>query len=488
MTDLYAPSALVADRYQIVAALGRGSMGTTYAAVDRQTDQQVAIKVVSLRQVSEWKVLELFEREARVLASLQHPSIPNYIDYFQIDTPDDRRFHLVQELVAGESLLALSERGWRPEEAEAIAIAAQVLTILDYLHNLQPPVIHRDLKPENLIRTPEQQIALVDFGAVQEVYRTTLSRSGTFVGTLGYMPPEQFHGQTSAASDLYSLGATLVFLLSGQSPADLPRQRLKLDFRSQISVSPAFGHWLDRMLEPALEDRFASAAEALAALDALQGEPGRTGAAFAKRPEGTIAQPPDSNLLLRKTRTALQLEIPNRSWWRPCTFSLLVVNLLWNAIAIPGIALLIAVAVVVILDTIPEVLVAILVAILMALPIGCIGLVSWLLWRMLRAAKGDRILLTSDPQTTTLQYSFWPAKTTLSAATCDVELRQDEDRHAFLELYYRTATGPTLRRSRWSWPQQLQRPTRHRFGQTLTAAERAWLYRELSSFLTARHQ
>lgn len=349
-----------------------------------------------------------------------------------------------------------------------------------YLHGLQPPIIHRDIKPENLIRTPEQRIALVDFGAVQEVYRTTLSRSGTFVGTLGYMPPEQFYGQTSAASDLYSLGATLVFLLSGQSPADLPRQRLKLDFRSQISVSPAFGHWLDKMLEPALEDRFASATDALAALHALPGEPGQEGAA--------IAQPPNSDLFLRKTRTALQLEIPNRSWWHSRTFSLLVVNLLWNAIAIPGMAFLIAGAVVAILDSALDFVVAIFVVIFMALPIGLIGLISWLLWRMLRAAKGDRVTPIVDPQTTTLQYHFWPAKMTLSAATCDVELHQDEDWHAFLALYCRTATGPTLRRSRWSWPQQLQRPTRHRFGQMLAAAERAWLCREPSSFPTARYQ
>ncbi|MBE9129127.1 MULTISPECIES: serine/threonine protein kinase [unclassified Coleofasciculus] len=257
---------VIRDRYRIVAPLGHGGMGTTYEAEDLTNYQRVAIKALSLRQIKEWKVLELFEREARVLANLEHRAIPKYLDYFPIDTPDNRRFYLVRELVRGESLADLVEKGWQANELDVKQIAVQVLNILHYLHQLTPPVIHRDIKPENIIRRPDGRVFLVDFGAVQEVYRNTLTRGGTFVGTLGYVPQEQFGGNVQPASDLYSLGATLLFLLTKRSPDELPLRRMKIDFRRYVKVLPEFGDWLEKMLEPALEDRFESAKVALEAL------------------------------------------------------------------------------------------------------------------------------------------------------------------------------------------------------------------------------
>jgi serine/threonine protein kinase len=259
---------VISDRYRIVAPLGQGGMGTTYEAEDLTNYQRVAIKALSLRQIREWKVLELFEREARVLANLEHPAIPKYLDYFPIETPDNRRFYLVRELVSGESLADLVEKGWHSDESEVKRIAVQVLDILNYLHQLTPPVIHRDIKPQNIIRCPDGRVFLVDFGAVQEVYRNTLTRGGTFVGTLGYVPQEQFCGNVQPASDLYSLGATLLFLLTKRSPDELPLRRMKIDFRRYVKVSSEFADWLEKILEPAIEDRFESAK---VALEALQG-------------------------------------------------------------------------------------------------------------------------------------------------------------------------------------------------------------------------
>lgn len=268
------PSSLtpsLAPRYEMGALLGQGSMCQTYAATELETNTPVAIKVLSLREATDWKTVELFEREATVLKHLDHSNIPNYLNHFQIELEQDQRFYLVQELAAGKSLTALVEGTegkppWRANEKQARWIATQVLQTLDYLHSLTPPVIHRDIKPENLILKPGGQVYLVDFNAMQAVYRNTKSYRGTFVGTLGYMPPEQFSGQACFASDLYSLGATLVYLLSGKSPADLPEEDMKMQFRDVTPGSAVLLDWLDRLLEPMAEDRFATAEQALAAL------------------------------------------------------------------------------------------------------------------------------------------------------------------------------------------------------------------------------
>ncbi|MEE3717322.1 serine/threonine-protein kinase [Tumidithrix elongata RA019] len=317
MESLHQLGDILREQYQIVDLLGQGGMGTTYAATDILSQQKIAIKVLSLRQISDWKVMELFEREAKVLANLDHPAIPKYLDYFQIDTESDRRFYLVQQLIEGDSLAALVQKGWHATEAEVKQIAEQILEVLSYLHGLLPPVIHRDLKPQNIIRRPDGQVFLVDFGAVQDVWNTA-TRSGTFVGTYGYMPPEQFQGQTTCASDLYSLGATLAFLLTHRSPAELPQVRMKIDFRSQLQLSPQFANWLDRLLEPVLEDRCQTAQVALAALrkegnvESSQRSP-LSSIAPQNLLDAAIAKPRkplDSRVVLEKSSDRLTIDIP----------------------------------------------------------------------------------------------------------------------------------------------------------------------------------
>ncbi len=270
MKELHQLGDIVGNRYRVGTCLGRGGMGITYAAENVSNGRRVAIKVLSLRQISGWRVLELFEREARVLQTLNHPAIPQYLDYLQIDTADDRRFYLVQELAQGKSLATLVEQGWHATEEEVQHIGMRVLEILNYLHRLAPPVIHRDIKPQNIILGSDGQVFLVDFGAVQDAYRNMLTAGNTFVGTFGYVPPEQFRGQVFFASDLYGLGATLLFLLTRRSPADLPQKRMKIDFRRQVQLSTEFATWLDKMLEPNVEDRFQSAPQALNALSGKQ--------------------------------------------------------------------------------------------------------------------------------------------------------------------------------------------------------------------------
>jgi serine/threonine protein kinase len=257
---------IVRNRYQIIDVLGKGGVGITYGAIDLQTQERVAIKAVSLKQLDDWKQIELLEREAKVLAQLNHSAIPKYLDYFQVDSDRNRFFYIVQQLAPGKSLFQLVESGWRTTEAEVKKIAKQILDIFIYLHSLQPPVIHRDIKPHNLIRSEEGKIYLVDFGAVQNTYYNTLMRGSTVVGTFGYMAPEQFQGKATPATDLYGLGATILYLLTHRSPAELPHDTLKIDFRSSVNISEGFANWLEKMLQPDLEDRFASAKEALEGL------------------------------------------------------------------------------------------------------------------------------------------------------------------------------------------------------------------------------
>lgn len=312
METLHQPNDIIAQRYRIVAPLGQGAFGTTYEAEDLTNYQRVAIKALSLSQITDWKSLDLFEREARVLATLNHPAIPKYLDYFHEDTAEDHQFYLVQELVVGESLADLVKKGWHSNEDEVKQIAVQVLEILDYLHRLSPSVIHRDIKPQNIIRRSDGQVFLVDFGAVQDDYRQTLIRGGTFVGTLGYMPPEQFRGQVFFASDLYALGATLLFLLTHRSPADLPQCRMKIDFRSRVQISPELANWLEKMLEPAVEDRFKSAAEARNALQTPRSLPN-----LSKQPDQPLStgrQPKGSRIVLNKTSKRLVVKIPPMGW------------------------------------------------------------------------------------------------------------------------------------------------------------------------------
>ncbi|UBF26880.1 hypothetical protein K9N68_02505 [Kovacikia minuta CCNUW1] len=127
-------------------------------------------------------------------------------------------------------------------------------------------MIHRDIKPSNLILGSDRRFYLVDFGAVQERAKAE-GVSFTVVGTSGYAAPEQLWGRTVASSDLYALGATLVYLLTGIPPGELPQRNLRIQFRDRLSLSPNFADWLEQLLDPNLEQRFSSACQALEALE-----------------------------------------------------------------------------------------------------------------------------------------------------------------------------------------------------------------------------
>ncbi|MCC5629106.1 serine/threonine protein kinase [Nostoc sphaeroides CHAB 2801] len=310
MELLHQAEEIINQRYRILRKLGQGGVGITYAAVDLESGKEVALKVLSLRRMSDWKKMELFEREAQILSQLNHPAIPRYLDYFQVDTNSDRSFYIAQQLAPGNSLATLVENGWLPDEEEVRQIAIQILEILIYLHSLTPPVIHRDIKPQNIIFTSDsKRLFLVDFGAVADTYHNTVTGGSTVIGTFGYMAPEQFRGQAFPSTDLYGLGTTLLFLLTGKSPSDLPQRKLKIDFRSDVNISKDFANWLEQMLEPVTADRFPSAEVALAT---LLGQ-----IAFIPR------RPKKSHLISIATENYLIVEIPPGCFYNNYSFPFL---------------------------------------------------------------------------------------------------------------------------------------------------------------------
>lgn len=294
---------IIAGRYRVERLLGKGGFAATWAARDLQTGREVAAKVLDIRELDDWKSVELFEREARVLSRLEHPGIPRYVDFIAPSEAGEggdaqSRMVLVQELAPGESLDARIEAGWRGTEAEIQQIARQVLGILSWLQSLSPPVIHRDIKPANLIIDDAETVRLVDFGAVRDSLASHTSLGSTVVGTFGYMAPEQFQGAAAPQSDLYALGATLVTLLTHKEPGELGHERMRLDFHDHVSISEPFRDWLDRMLEPVIEDRFANATEALAALDAPPA------------PKVSALAPAGTRLELARDRRKFTLNVP----------------------------------------------------------------------------------------------------------------------------------------------------------------------------------
>ena len=196
----------------------------TLLATDLQTELPVVDKLLLFGPDFTWDDLKLFEREAEVLKFLAHSAIPQYLDYFEVEIEAGKGFALVQTYIEARSLQDWIQSGRTFSEEELKVIAKELLNILDYLHNRTPPAIHRDIKPSNILLGDRSgnspgQIYLIDFGSVQTAVH---GGTRTIVGTFGYMPFEQFGGQATPASDLYALGATLIYLATGHHPDNCP--------------------------------------------------------------------------------------------------------------------------------------------------------------------------------------------------------------------------------------------------------------------------
>ena len=316
---MLAPGKILQERYQLQQRLGRTAAGhQTWLAVDLESQEQVTLKMLAFSPEMQWEELKLFEREAQVLQALNHPRIPCYRDYFSLEREAGAGlpwFGLVQDYIPGFSLQELLEKGQRFSEKEVRKIAIEVLVILIYLHELSPPVLHRDIKPSNLIWGEDQQVYLVDFGAVQAQAAVT-GVTFTVVGTSGYAPLEQFWGRAVEASDLYALGATLIHLLTGVTPADLPQKDSRIQFSDRVSVSPSLVSWIEKMTEIGLEKRFSEARDALAALQSGNIQGANLQIATVRK----IAKPPHSRIQVSKSAAELNIKIPSTLVRQPGLF------------------------------------------------------------------------------------------------------------------------------------------------------------------------
>lgn len=249
--------------------LGRNSIGgrTAYLALQTRTQRPVVIKQFQFAQFnSDWSGFQACEREIQVLKGLNHPGIPRYLDSFE--TADG--FCLVQEY---KNARPLSEpRSFEPEEVKKIALS--LLEILVYLQNRTPPVIHRDIKPENVLVDESLRVYLVDFGFAR-IGAGEVALSSVALGTVGFMPPEQIYNrQLTEASDLYSIGMTLICLLTQtkSTAADtLISEDNTVNFKLLVPhLSRRWVEWLEKLVQPNPKNRYSHAQSALEALKPLE--------------------------------------------------------------------------------------------------------------------------------------------------------------------------------------------------------------------------
>jgi outer membrane protein assembly factor BamB/tRNA A-37 threonylcarbamoyl transferase component Bud32 len=250
------------DRYLIQGVLGVGGMGAVYRARDLHFPN--VIKLVAVKEmvnqtpdpVVRQTIVRNFEREANLLATLDHRAIPRIYDYFTLR----ERSYLVEEFVNGKDLEALlrDTPGWLPEE-KVVFWAIELCDVLHYLHNHKPePIIFRDMKPSNIMINAYDHVVLVDFGIAKPFQS---GQRGTMIGTEGYSPPEQYRGEATPLVDIYALGATLHHLLTRRDPRLEPPFSFGERPLRQLnsSVSPGLEEVITRALQYNPAERFPNA-------------------------------------------------------------------------------------------------------------------------------------------------------------------------------------------------------------------------------------
>jgi len=253
------PGIVLQQRYRIERLLGGGGMGMVYLARDqRLSDRRCAIKemidhFIDLQQ--RFEANDYFAREADTLAQLKHAAIPAITDRFD----HQNRHYLVMEYIEGRNLEEeLAQRGEPLPEGSVIDIARQLCDVLGYLHALKPPIIYRDVKPSNVMLAGNGRVVLVDFG-IARLFQT--QRKGTMIGTLGFAPPEQYQGLADPRSDIYSLAATLHYVVTGRDPEKFPPFSFPPVRELRPAVSSSLAGAIDRGLAYEMINRPATVQE-----------------------------------------------------------------------------------------------------------------------------------------------------------------------------------------------------------------------------------
>jgi len=282
---------LLRERYRALKLIGQGGFGKTFQAIDEDKPSKPYCVIKQFFPSAQGtgtlqKAAELFKEEAIRLDSLgRYPQIPELYAYF---TGNDGRQYLVQEYIEGQNLEQELKQEGVFNEAKIKHLLSEILPILEFIHSKQ--VIHRDIKPENIIRRKsDNKLILVDFGSAKFVSPLNRSMTGTIIGSAEYIAPEQGNGKAVNASDLYSLGVTCLYLLTGISPFDLfdggEHQWVWRQWLVNNPVSNDSGNILDKLIEFGTKKRYQSASEVLQALQI------KTSVSI---PQTTITQTPPS--------------------------------------------------------------------------------------------------------------------------------------------------------------------------------------------------
>ncbi|HEY9678065.1 MAG TPA: serine/threonine-protein kinase [Drouetiella sp.] len=255
------PGAILRDgRYRIEKQIGYGGQGIAYLAVDAHTSVPVVLKEFVLPQTisveSQSRALSHVSAEATLLQSLAHPQIITFMESFI----EDRRVYLATEFVDGPNLRQYVQSNGAVSESQALDLFVQMAQILDYLHSLDEPVIHRDFTPDNLVYMSSGKVKLLDFNVAQ---KAGFDSGRSVVGKHGFIPPEQFKGKPTTQSDLYALGATMFFLLTGVDPLPISTSHPRV-------IAPHVSSEMDAIVAKAtdtsLETRYANASDILSDL------------------------------------------------------------------------------------------------------------------------------------------------------------------------------------------------------------------------------
>ena len=263
---MHLPGSIIGNRYQIIQKLGRSETGKIYLAKDLQATQDARCVVEQLspnfRNEANWQIIKQYLlNEIAVLERLgDHPQIPQFYNHFT----ENKHFYLVREYIDGDNLEQEVQRKVF-NEADTIFLIQDTLRILDFIHKTN--VIHRDVQPVHLIRRKrDNTLVLINFGAIREIESTAINLRGEMLsdrsdGNCSYIAPEQKIGESNFSSDIYALGKTAIYALTGKSSQEL--EQTNLDWRSQCQISPKLKVILSKMVSLEREHRYGSALEVL---------------------------------------------------------------------------------------------------------------------------------------------------------------------------------------------------------------------------------